>query len=1327
MLIVQHNCRRAYAITIAALESGLRVGAALVCLQEPYVDREFGHGGYVIQWPEKGSRRDCRVAVAVRKDLLNAMSTDIRTDLVDHPYFLAIDVWELAPGPTKRRLRRTRLVNVYDNIVGMGRPWQGNEPRRRRALEDVNWEPILQGRVLLIGDFNAHSTVWNPRSRTRANAAPLESLIDIYELFVNNDPEVPTRPKQTPGLSIIDLAITSPELGPLATWYVDSEHSTPSDHELIVVEWDEMGQPIGNQPREVTGWDIEGLLADLDALEAASKDWKSNGEGRPALTDGCVQSDVAEEAAWIQATLTEVINQHARQLRVTAYSKRWWGPRVKSERRLYGQAKRAWARGAIGRQDLKEARNQFYRTIREEKRGCWESFLQGPERNEIGEPLGQEDSARCWRALRYTSPRASTTTPVIKGPQGQVATTTGEKEELIREVAFPPPPNLGAGRTIPPGTAHKRVTTMAVQKALFSQAVQKAPGPDRLNFRALRLLWRWDQERVVALVRQCLRLGVHPHSWKTARGILLKKPSSAVKRDYSMVKAYRVISLLNCLGKVVEKVAADAISSYCEAAGVLHRGQMGSRRRRSAIDAVACLIQEVHGAWAEKQLAGALLMDVKGAFDHVAAPKLTDRMLELGIDGDLVRWTRSFLADRKVQLVVDGFQCPEKPISTGVPQGSPASPILFIIYISRVFHVIEEAVPGMGPLSFADDIGLVAAAGSVDQVCEKLQKAGEVAIQWGHENAVQFDAEKTEAMLFTRKRGRELREQTERARITVEGHEVSFHKEATRWLGIWLDTGLTLKDHYQTCLRKARSAEARLRTISQRHGLAPGLVRRIQIAAIQAVAFYGSELWWRGQKNREVELQRLVNGQARAITGAFRTTPIGPLLREAGLEPAETALDNRQRRYTARLLTLPEGHPGTKILPVSFRDGDRQAQPGEQPPGDREWAESGKPRTLGQHLARSLAVHLRTDPSGGFERTVEAHPSTFPGRVMVPGHDEAIEQAQKEQPGLVLWSDGSRLEDGRVGAGVAWTATPGHWRTVEIPLGRSKEVFDAELQGVCRALELAQAMGENRQVTVFVDSQAAISRLQHTEPGPGQALALRAHRAAKRLRERRVGVTVQWVPGHMGVEGNERADQAAKQAATRPARDDEISLAHAHRVSTEARRGDGQKWLAGAMARRSLRAQRTYRPAKGLQPDPAATAAPKAIASRYYQLKTGHAATGTYLQRIKAQEDSACRWCQAPNETVSHGMFECRQWQTQRRKLKGNLIRARVQYPSADEDHPEGRLFGDWKATKAILAFIASTEVGMRHGEWLQAAERARKDNELGLETLDDEERQGEG
>jgi hypothetical protein len=131
-------------------------------------------------------------------------------------------------------------------------------------------------------------------------------------------------------------------------------------------------------------------------------------------------------------------------------------------------------------------------------------------------------------------------------------------------------------------------------------------------------------------------------------------------------------------------------------------------------------VQEVHEAWARLELAGALLMDVKGAFDHVAPSRLTDRMLEFRVDGDLICWVCSFLMHCRIQLIVDRFQYAEKSVSTGVPQGSPASLILFAIYISRIFEAIKTAVSGVRALSFSDNIDIVVLAGSVDQACKKL-------------------------------------------------------------------------------------------------------------------------------------------------------------------------------------------------------------------------------------------------------------------------------------------------------------------------------------------------------------------------------------------------------------------------------------------------------------------------------------------------------------------------------------------------------------------------------------------------------------------------------
>jgi len=237
------------------------------------------------------------------------------------------------------------------------------------------------------------------------------------------------------------------------------------------------------------------------------------------------------------------------------------------------------------------------------------------------------------------------------------------------------------------------------------------------------------------------------------------------------------------------------------------------------------------------------------------------------------------------------------------------SPILFTIYLSGVFDAIERRVNGIQCLSFADDIGLLAPGYSVREVCDKLQETAKVAIEWGHDNVVQFDAGKTEGVLLTQKRGRDLNDQIQRAQVEVDGHCVPFNPEATRWLGVWLDSGLNLKAHYQTCMRKARAAENRVQHLCQNHGLAPGLARHVQVAAVQSVALYGAELWWQGQKDRLMGIQLMINRQARAITGMLKSTPVGLLVQEASLTPAEALLEARQLKYTTRLLQLTREPP----------------------------------------------------------------------------------------------------------------------------------------------------------------------------------------------------------------------------------------------------------------------------------------------------------------------------------------------------------------------------------------------------------------------------------
>ena len=290
------------------------------------------------------------------------------------------------------------------------------------------------------------------------------------------------------------------------------------------------------------------------------------------------------------------------------------------------------------------------------------------------------DKNYCWTALKYTKPLQFRTTPTLKDSERNTAVSIKAKEALVRRSVFPkPPPSLLDSLVISSGLAHTKVTEQIVAQALTTQAATKAPGLDKINFQILQMVWSWEKAQITSMVYHAIRLGYHLMEWKRARGILLEKGG---KRDFGLVKSYRVISLLNCIGKVVQKVVAKELSHYCEDYSKLHLGQMGDRRERLAIDTVATLVHVVQEKWEEKKLAAALFMDVKGAFDHVSKGQLLIRMTELRVDGDLVTWTGSFLTNRKVQLVIDGHDNKEREIETGIPQGSPVSPILFLIYIS---------------------------------------------------------------------------------------------------------------------------------------------------------------------------------------------------------------------------------------------------------------------------------------------------------------------------------------------------------------------------------------------------------------------------------------------------------------------------------------------------------------------------------------------------------------------------------------------------------------------------------------------------------------------
>jgi len=66
---------------------------------------------------------------------------------------------------------------------------------------------------------------------------------------------------------------------------------------------------------------------------------------------------------------------------------------------------------------------------------------------------------------------------------------------------------------------------------------------------------------------------------------------------------------------------------------------------------------------------------------------------------------------------------------------------------------------------------------------------------------------------------------------------------------------LSLNHHTKRTIAKARTAQNGVRSLMVKNVLSPDGCKRIQVAALQAVALYGAELWWRGQEGRAQEAQ----------------------------------------------------------------------------------------------------------------------------------------------------------------------------------------------------------------------------------------------------------------------------------------------------------------------------------------------------------------------------------------------------------------------------------------------------------------------------------------
>jgi ribonuclease HI len=186
---------------------------------------------------------------------------------------------------------------------------------------------------------------------------------------------------------------------------------------------------------------------------------------------------------------------------------------------------------------------------------------------------------------------------------------------------------------------------------------------------------------------------------------------------------------------------------------------------------------------------------------------------------------------------------------------------------------------------------------------------------------------------------------------------------------------------------------------------------------------------------------------------------------------------------------------------------------------------------IGKRLENALGYAGRTEATVLLEE-----PEAFDAETIQEDEKAAKIEAECPRLGLTVFTDGSRLDSGAAGYAVTWQKGQ-HWVGIKTHMGCNQEAYDAECAALARALaEATRRPTTPERVTIFTDAHAAISRMASEEPGPGQKYAIHARMHIATLRRARpdIIIEIRWCPDHMGVPGNERADEWAKLAVEEP-------------------------------------------------------------------------------------------------------------------------------------------------------------------------------------------------
>jgi hypothetical protein len=452
----------------------------------------------------------------------------------------------------------------------------------------------------------------------------------------------------------------------------------------------------------------------------------------------------------------------------------------------------------------------------------------------------------------------------------------------------------------------------------------------------------------------------------------------------------------------------------------------------------------------------------------------------------------AFLDGHLVTIVIDGkrtvsFRCTKK----GAPQGSALSVILFLLCINRLLRRLAAlcaiAVGASWLKGFVDDVNFSTASRSILENVRNLEMAGAVAKEWEGEDEAVFEEDKTDLIHMATGRA-----DYSHASVRFGGNIIS-PSESVKWVGLWLDKGLSGRKHITSrAASAARVLNASIAVMHASWGLRPMLVRDLVRTTVLPCADYGVSSFLPLPPSSLKPLERLNKSVARCITGSFRTASQAALEKEAAILPASLRLERDALNTIAYYLTLPLSHCIRPLLHDAIASAPRNPKLAsilhlvERLPGIR-WPSSVPAR--GQHIrprGTTRVVDPGELPDAVFDSTLGMEPivplyaapwldplpvttAILPQESALQALDAVLGDTRRHRS--TWFTDGSLLE-GRAGGAAVRVEGGREVQRIVVPLGNG-QACEGEMEGLVQAMSKALHDGEDH-ILCVADSQAAL-------------------------------------------------------------------------------------------------------------------------------------------------------------------------------------------------------------------------------------------------------------